>query len=291
METLRRRIESAQGLHSLVRTMKTMAMINIRHYEDAVEALEDYFATVERGFQVLLREGEYPIITNNRVHLSPLGVIVIGSEQGMVGQFNERVASFVDAQLQSMTLPEGSEMLTLGLRVSARLQSMGYTVKYSLPVPNSVHGITGVVSEILVRIDEWRAQNIEHIWLFYNQTQSGATYRPYRFQLLPLDAAWLKRMTDTPWKSRTLPIYRMEWMALLTALVRQYLFVGLYRAIAESLASENASRLVAMQAAEQNIQDRLDELQMSFQQERQNAIMNELLDVISGYIALTDEQA
>jgi len=73
---------------------------------------------------------------------------------------------------------------------------------------------------------------------------------------------------------------------LLSALLRQYFFVSLYRACALSLAAENTSRLAAMQAAEKNINERLDELKTSYQHERQAAITEELLDIISGFKAV-----
>ena len=75
---------------------------------------------------------------------------------------------------------------------------------------------------------------------------------------------------------------------LLSHLVRQYLFVSLFRACAESLASENASRIAAMQAAEKNIEERLDEFQDAFNKMRQSAITEELLDIVAGFEALRD---
>jgi F-type H+-transporting ATPase subunit gamma len=76
-----------------------------------------------------------------------------------------------------------------------------------------------------------------------------------------------------------------------TSLVRQYLFVTLFRAFAESLASENASRLAAMQAAEKNVEERIDKLHASFHQRRQANITEELLDVIAGFEVLKKEVA
>ena len=78
----------------------------------------------------------------------------------------------------------------------------------------------------------------------------------------------------------------MDWDALFSALVQQYLFVALYRACAESLASEDASRLAAMQNAERNIKDRLDELHAEYHHQRQNSITAELLDIVAGYEAV-----
>ena len=73
----------------------------------------------------------------------------------------------------------------------------------------------------------------------------------------------------------------------LRALVREYLFVSLYKASAESLAAENASRLAAMQRAEKNIDDLVGDLNQTFRRLRQTSIDEELFDVISGYECLS----
>ncbi|MEI9896716.1 MAG: F0F1 ATP synthase subunit gamma [Chthoniobacter sp.] len=71
------------------------------------------------------------------------------------------------------------------------------------------------------------------------------------------------------------------------ALVREYLFISLFRACAESLASENASRLAAMQRADKNIDEMLENLHGAFHRLRQSGIDEELFDVISGFEALS----
>jgi F-type H+-transporting ATPase subunit gamma len=73
----------------------------------------------------------------------------------------------------------------------------------------------------------------------------------------------------------------------LRAFIREYLFVLLFQVGAESLASENASRLAAMQRAEKNIDGTLEDLDLKLHRIRQESIDEELFDVISGYEALT----
>ncbi len=82
----------------------------------------------------------------------------------------------------------------------------------------------------------------------------------------------------------------MEWDRLFSALVRQYLFVSLYRAVAESLASENAARLAAMERAEKNTKERLDELRLQYHRSRQISITEELLDIMAGFEAITGQK-
>lgn len=72
----------------------------------------------------------------------------------------------------------------------------------------------------------------------------------------------------------------------LRALIREYLFVSLFRACADSLASENASRLAAMQRADKNIDELLEDLNGTFRRLRQSGIDDELFDVIAGFEAL-----
>jgi F-type H+-transporting ATPase subunit gamma len=81
-------------------------------------------------------------------------------------------------------------------------------------------------------------------------------------------------------------MYTVDTGHLFQALIREYLFVSLFRALAESLASENAARLASMQVAERNIEDRLKSLTSQFHQCRQTAVTSELLDIISAFEAL-----
>ena len=88
-------------------------------------------------------------------------------------------------------------------------------------------------------------------------TGSGGVYAPFSQRLLPLDAPWQEELIKRAWPTRTLPEIIGEHTTTLRAFIRGYLFVSLFRACAESLASENASRLAAMQRADKNIDDLL----------------------------------
>jgi F-type H+-transporting ATPase subunit gamma len=157
--------------------------------------------------------------------------------------------------------------------------------------PSSVTGITATVQVILLAIEQWQSSHppIDRIVLFYNQYLSGTSCRPQKLRLLPLDLDWLSRLGQQPWLSESgaLPFFTLDWERLFSALIRQYLFVSLYRAFAESLASENASRLTSMQTAEKNIEERLGELNTQYRHLRQSSITAEILDIVAGFEALT----
>lgn len=288
LESLKRQVHTASDLHSLVRTMKAMAAVNIRQLEHAVEALADYRKTIQLGLHAVLQQTENTQITTRIAHRHRLGLIVFGSDQGMCGQLNDQIASLAQDCIQS--LPDDMQepfTLAVGSRAAARLEGWGIALDSVLPVANSTSGITPLIQDILLHIDRWhKEQRVERIVVFFGEHTSRAGYQPRRLELLPLDRQWLQELREVDWPTRMLPAFTLPADQLFSSLVRQYLFVSLFRACAESLASENASRLAAMRGAERNIGERINELTTRFHQVRQMAITEELLDIASGFEAM-----
>ena len=291
IELLKRRIRTAGDLRSLVRTMKALAAVSIRQYEKAVESLVEYNRTVEMGFQILLREREVSVF-KGRETKKCLGAVVFGSDLGMCGQFNEQIATYALESMKKLGCePVDRECIVVGARVTGYLEDAGQKIDHELPVPSSMTGITSTVREIVTILwDWWINKKINQLFLFYNNHVSGSLYRPHTVRLLPLDLEWLQHIKVRTWPTKALPTFSMDWNKLFPLIVRQYVFVSLFQATAESLASENASRLAAMQGAEKNIDDVLTELKLQFHQERQMAITDELLDIVAGFEALSDTE-
>jgi len=288
LEALKSKIESTQDLQSVVKTMKALAAVNIRQYEKAVAALKEYMQTIEMGLQIALRSRPGFHISARRAPQGLLGAVVFGSDQGMCGQLNQEVAALALESMDGMQVKNANRrVITIGMRVTNRLADEGQKIQNSLAVPSSVGGITPLVQKLLLAIEDWHADTrMNHVLLFYCEQLSGASYRPHRHHLLPVDNQWLQNLRQKEWPTRSLPAFTMDWDPLFSALVRQYLFGSLFRAAAESLASENASRLASMQGAERNIAEQLDDLNRQYHQMRQMAITEELLDIVAGFEAL-----
>ncbi len=287
--SLRRKLSSAGDLQSVVRTMKALAASSIGQYEQSVRALGDYARSVELGLSVCFRGSDaaaWVAAQSRPSEARTVRAVVFGSDQGLVGKFNEAV---VDAALKSLAaMPSTPEVWAVGERVHARLEDAGLELMGLFSVPNSVKAITPLVGQILMETEtQLRESEIPELYLFYNRPTSGAVYAPVRQRLLPLDQNWLRSLDELPWPTGSLPEVMGDGTATLRALIREYLFVSLFRACAESLASENASRLAAMQRADKNIGEILEDLNRSFHRLRQNGIDEELFDVISGFEALT----
>src|SRR6202453_3091745 len=286
--SLRQKIGSAGDLKAVVSTMKAVAASSIGQYEKSVLALADYYRAVELGLGLCFREGGADgslIERRDQTGNGPIGAIVFGSDQGLVGQFNDVVADYAIKTLAAG--PGKPEVWAVGERVHARLKDAGLPLMGLFAVPNSVQAITPLVGQIQIESEAHRAKGeYARLYIFHNRPQSGRVSEPVSQRLLPLDAQWQQGLAKIHWPTGNLPEVMGGGTAPLRALIREYLFISLFRACAESLAGENASRLAAMQRADKNIDDLLENLHGTFHRLRQSGIDEELFDVISGFEAL-----
>lgn len=291
--SLRRKIDSAGNLQSVVSTMKALAASSIGQYERSVLALRDYNRAVELGLSVCFRSsgaeaemiGPVPHADGGTIR-----AIVFGSDQGLVGRFNDVVT---DSALTTLdTLTDKPQLWAVSERIHAHLSDEGLSPAGFFTVPSSVGAITPLVGEILIAIEADRSRSdVDELHLFYNRPTTSNVYEPYHQRLLPLDDIWRRKLVDLPWPTKYLPEILGSATTTLQALIREYLFVSLFRASTESLAAENASRLAAMQRADKNIEELLEDLKGTYHQLRQSSIDEELFDVISGFEALSGEGA
>jgi F-type H+-transporting ATPase subunit gamma len=282
--SLARKIGGARDLQSVVRSMKALAASSIGAYERSVIALADYFHTVELGLRVCLHDSaSLPEVKTTDGDW--IAAVVFGSDQGLVGQFNEELVQFTRQTLAKK--PVSPRIWAVGERVHTRLRDEGLAVRGLFPVPNSVKTITPLVGRILSDSEELgNAHELGELYLFYNRPQASVIYTPVSQRLLPLDESWRRELLCCAWPTGQLPEVIGGGTETLPALIREYLFVSLFRACAESLASENGARLAAMQRADKNIEELLENLGGKYHRLRQSGIDEELFDVIAGFEAL-----
>lgn len=283
LETLSDALNTTRDITSIVRTMKALSAVSIHQFENAERAMSTYAETVDLGLSAVLRDQR----ARGLVPLGqPLGaggrdaMIVIGSDRGLCGQYNEVISRFAIDRLAG-----GHMMLgVVGARVAARLDASGHTADTVLGVPGTVEGFTATVQSLILIIDKWMdAQDVRRVWLLHNHRKPRNAAQPVARQLLPIPTDYLADRRDTKWPHPGIPFFRMDTAALMPWLIKERLFVLLYRALAEALASEHATRLAAMQNAERNLQERQETLNAAFRQKRQETITRELMDLVAGF--------
>ena len=284
LETLTRRIRTAHDLLSVVKTMKSLAAVNIRQYERAVDSLEQYRRVVDMGWTIWLRMGR-PKLPRSRNETDVC--LLVGSDQGMCGQFNESLWPFA---LEQAGTGGGRQWIywSAGEKVRGILADAGVDPGFHFAPPGSLNSVDQRIGELILAIEQWRSdQRMETFAVCHHVLGKHGGYMPVFQRILPLDEAWADQRRTAAWPGRCLPMLGGSRAMTFAHLFRQYLFISLYRALIQSLASENAARLMAMQAAEKNILETLDDLQAMFREQRQAAITAELLDIVSGFEALS----
>ena len=213
--------------------------------------------------------------------------IVFGSDQGLVGQFNDSLTGFVSKSLSN--LQGKKEIWAVGERVQLLLSDAGFNITNRFLVPGSVNAITPLVGQILVKSEESSEKGDGKKFIFFIINRYQRQLMPVSQRLLPLDEKWKQTLSELKWPTKKIPQVMGEIRTTLLELIDGYLFVSLFKACAESLASENSSRLAAMQRAEKNIEEMLDDLNHKFHRLRQSTIDEELFDVVSGFEALKNK--
>ncbi len=276
-------------MKSIVRTMKAMAAANIGQYSGAVVSLENYYAAVAMGILAYLNERKINSLLAMEQIIekkdNSVCAIVVGSDQGFVGQFNDSLIDFVSQTLNQTS--GNKEVWTIGARIPLLLEDRKWNVAKNFSLPNSIDGITSLISSILINVEEaYEKGSLNEFYIFHNRSKEQGLYGPEVIRLLPFDEKWRRELTRYEWPTKKIPEVIGPGKDTINALISEYLFVTLFKACAESLASENYSRLAAMERAEKNIEELLDEAHHAYHHLRQSSIDEELFDVVSGFEAL-----
>lgn len=276
LEALEKRINTAGSLLSVVTSMKNLAAVNMRQYERAVEALGDFAAVNDYGWYVLLRGGGIrPVRPKGR----PV-CLVIGSDQGLCGVFNEVAAQ---KGLEVIDGLSDAAVWCSGARVAAALSDAGRPPEVHIPQPAGLTGLGNAAMHVVRELADLPGELV----VVSNAPEGAGSFVTSESKVLPLDAAWLDARREAAEPRRNLPMSGLPSRELLSYLFRQYLFISLYKAFGYSMAAENAARLASMQRAEKNVEEMGEDLRARHRELRQNLITSELLEVVAGFEALT----
>lgn len=281
LEALERRMRVAGDLQGVVRTMKTISAVGIRQHQIAAEAIRDYVETVELGLAALLHGDDL----SRPERLAADGtsvVIIVGSDIGLCGAFNSRVVNHaLDASPRS---GGGPRLIAVGDRVEAELVRRGRPPAVTFALPTTLEAVGAAIRPVLSELETWRAGNSEgRVLVFYNRQSDDGASHPQMSRLLPIAHQELRRIAARPWRSRRLPIAVGGRAPLLRHLVRQLVFARLHAALIESRTAEHGARLRAMQGADRSIAEKREALEAAYRAARQNAVTDELLDLVAGF--------
>ncbi|USN49897.1 MAG: F0F1 ATP synthase subunit gamma [Myxococcales bacterium] len=286
LSSLRNKISKAHELQSVVRAMKTIAAAHITQYEKSTQALSDYYRSIELSLGLLMRKNikyhaKKSSLKNKK---AGAGVIIFGSDQGLVGSFNEVISNFTIENINNFK--SNAKIWVVGEHVQTHLKDMSIAIVKSFALPSSIQFITSLVANIIDETRRYLDQGeIDELFLFNNWADSDTTFTPKKLRLFPFDSKWLSERKKIAWPTKNYAEIVGNTDEFFKALLREYLFVSIFKACVESLHSENRNRIIAMQRADKNIDDMLKNLKNDFNHLRQSSIDEELFDVIAGFEA------
>ena len=294
IEKIKRRIESSKELKTVVKNMKSLAAVNIRFYQNAAEAAREYKWTVRLGLSGFFSaRGKVPEYGGVKGESFDIGLIVFGSEQGMCGGFNERIMDRLTEFLEHHSTGVGQiRLVSVGARIQPLTAEAGRPVDNHLSMPTSLDRISDLTDAIIRVLEKWRLElGMEKIYMIYNRHGGESLYRPATEQIFPITETMLEGWRREPWPGPTKPpLTTMDQEDLFRRLADHYLYSELFKGALESMESENAARLAAMEAAEKNIEEKLAELGRLYNVRRQQSITSELLDIIGGFEAISSSE-
>ena len=289
LEGLQKRIKTTQDLRSIVTTMKSLSAVSILQYDTALKSLREYSRTVNLGVIALFKNDALQIadpVVVKAEHRRALAVVV-GSDTGLVGKLNREVFRFAQDKLKS----DGFDMkkagyIAVGRQIIGQMHGKDYNMCEAYPVSNTVKAVGNTAASVLVRINELiDEEGYTHVFVFYSRKE-GTTVHPVSLQLMPFSYEWVERLKKINWPGHNFPTFSLPASEINSALVRERVMIDLCQSITEELSAEHHMRLTTMQAAEKNIDENLEKMNLQYQQIRQENITTELLDVVSGAEAL-----
>lgn len=269
---LQARIASLQELRDLVRALRALAASHVQEAQGALPGIRGYVEVIEDAIvesAALLPDTDVQAPAGQPADGGAL--LVVCSEHGFVGGFNERL---LDRAVAGRNAGQG--LVIVGRRGAALAAERGLEVDRSFPMATHVGGVLGVTRRVAEYLAAVSAADV-----VFGSYRRGGNFEPEATRILPLDPTLLVGS-----KRRSPPLHHLAPDALLQRLASEYLFAEITRAVMESLASENGARLRVMEAADHNIGDKLEALRRSENALRQEAITSELLDVVTGSEAI-----
>ncbi len=284
-QAIKKKIKNGQTLKTITKTLKILSAINRTSYEKIVKSLEEYHQAIELGLIAVMINSPKSSVQIKKTAVKRIGAVFFGTDLGLVGHFNEALVQFALAQLkeipgEKVIWPVG-EILYHRLREQQQLQLMPL---YHVPVSSDY--ILPLLSQLQTSIEN-EIETLDELYIFYNESPGFVSFKPVVSRLLPIDEKWLNQYASKRWPDNQIPELIDGTEETFFRLIKEYVFIEIYRTCAKSLFSENSARFIYMKVAEKNIEEQLQHLQLDYNRARRDSIDRELSDIISGFEALS----
>jgi F-type H+-transporting ATPase subunit gamma len=287
---MRMRIRSVKNISQVTRALEAVSASKVRHAINAVNATRPY---ATKAWQVLThvaaqpgRDQLHPLLTERTVVKNAL-VVVITGDRGLAGAYNTNVIRFVAQNFDDYKVPV--KYIAIGrkgrdLLIRRRKQVLADFT--NLPAAPSFADVSAIGR---LAVDSFMNGEVDEVWLVYTNFHTMARQTVETLKLLPLELE-TEHEHVIPNQQRIMSaayIYEPDEREILDEIIPRFTALRVYQSILESLASEHAARMIAMRNATDNAHELVGALQLAYNKVRQQAITNDILDIVGGAEALS----
>ena len=285
LRDIRRRIKGVKNIRQVTRAMNMIAAARLRRAQSKAESARPYAKRLSEILQDVVTSsggaGRHPLMADRPV--KNVALVLITADRGLCGPFNAGILREAQRFFNDQTVPV--EVITVGRKGRDHFQHLGYKISQHFPQPSRDVRLEEVASISKRIIADYSAARYDKVYLGYAKFVSVLRSEPKVIQLLPLN-----RPETANQGPKTAYQFEPDVDELLDILLPQYIEVLAYRALVESLASEQAARMVAMKAATDSASDMINSLTREYNGARQGSITTALLEVVAGADALAKKE-
>ena len=281
LEQTQQRKQAVEAIHDIVSAMRAIAAGRIQSAQRALANARRYQEVIGRALASLAPETKTLPLPPSDGDQTML--LALTSEQPFCGAFNQEVLALAERRWREMRQTGQVYLVAVGQRGALQMTARGITPDEIVPAATSLQGLRNLVRRLAQLVDErYEAGQMTELRLIYNRCLSITEQAPTEEKLLPFDWAPIAMAGAT--KNQELYHY-LSLPELVAGLISEYVFISLYRIAAESFASEQASRLVAMDGATRNTEKMLKSLIELERRQRQEQITRQALELIAARFA------
>ncbi|MDP1898702.1 MAG: F0F1 ATP synthase subunit gamma [Sulfurimicrobium sp.] len=281
---IRTKIKSVQNTQKITRAMEMVAASKMRKAQERMRAARPYGEKIRNVAAHLSHahtEYKHPFLITRDV-VKRVGVIIVTSDKGLCGGLNTNVIRMVLGQMKDWEASgKQIDACALGGKGFGFLQRMGGNVLSHVTGLGDTPHLEKLIGPVKVMLDAYMEGKIDELHLCYTRFINTMKQEPAMEKLLPLSGEDLGS-AQGHWDY----IYEPEAKSVIDELMSRYVEALVYQAVAENMASEQSSRMVAMKAASDNAGNVIDELKLIYNKTRQAAITKELSEIVAGAAAV-----
>ncbi len=281
---IRMKIRSVQNTRKITKAMEMVAASKMRKAQERMRHARPYgekIRTIAAHISHANPEYKHPFLVH-RDTVKRVGLIVITTDKGLCGALNTNLLRLVLNQYKAWQ-GEGEEIdvCAIGNKGFGFMQRLGANIASHAIQIGDRPQMEKLIGTVKVMLDGYITDRFDRLLLGYNRFFNTMKQEPVLEQLLPLSGERLGS-PESVWDY----LYEPEAKAVLDQVMMRYIEAIIFQAVAENMASEQSSRMVAMKAASDNARDLIEELTLIYNKNRQAGITKELSEIVGGAAAV-----